>query len=230
MPTALRTSGNVMSGTIFVINPNSSRAVTAGIDAAMAPLRIPGGPPIACLTLEGGPAGIQTQRDVESVVMPLLELARSLEDRAAAFVIACFSDPGLQALREISARPVLGICESAALTAMTLGQTFGVIAILQTSIPRHLRGWGAMGIRERLAGEAAIGLNVADLGDASTTLARMVAAGQRLIDERGAQVIVMGCAGMASYRQALQDALGVPVVEPSQAAASMAIGRSLLGY
>ena len=219
-----------MSRTIYVINPNSSRTVTAGIDAAMAPLRLPGGPRIECLTLEAGPPGIQTQRDVESVTMPLLELARSLEDDAAAFVVACFSDPGLHALREASAKPVFGISESAALTALTLGQTFGVIAILQTSIPRHLRGWGAMGLRDRLAGEAAIGLNVADLGDASTTLSRMVAAGRRLIDDHGAQVIVMGCAGMASYRQLLQQQLGVPVVEPSQAAASMALGRVMLGW
>ena len=219
-----------MPQTIYVINPNSSRTVTAGIDAAMAPLRLPGGPRIECLTLEAGPPGIQTQRDVESVTLPMLDLARSLEADAAAFVIACFSDPGLHALREASAKPVFGISESAALTALTLGQTFGVIAILQTSIPRHLRGWGAMGLRDRLAGEAAIGLNVAELGDASTTLNRMVDAGQRLIDDHGAQVIVMGCAGMASYRQSLQQQLGVPVVEPSQAAASMALGRVMLGW
>lgn len=219
-----------MPRTIYVINPNSSRTVTAGIDAAMAPLRLPGGPCIECLTLDAGPPGIQTQRDVESVTMPLLDLARSLEDDAAAFVIACFSDPGLHALREASARPVFGISESAALTALTLGQTFGVIAILQTSIPRHLRGWGAMGLRDRLAGEAAIGLNVADLGDASTTLSRMVDAGRRLIDDHGSQVIVMGCAGMAAYRQSLQQQLGVPVVEPSQAAVSMALGRVLLDW
>ena len=219
-----------MPRTIYVINPNSSHTVTAGIDAAMEPLRLPGGPRIECLTLEAGPPGIQTQRDVESVTMPLLDLARSLEADAAAFVIACFSDPGLHALREASARPVFGISESAALTALTLGQTFGVIAILKTSIPRHLRGWGAMGLRDRLAGEAAIGLNVADLGDASTTLSRMADAGRRLIDDHGAQAIVMGCAGMASYRQSLQQQLGVPVVEPSQAAVSMALGRVLLGW
>jgi Asp/Glu/hydantoin racemase len=219
-----------MPSTLYVINPNSSTVVTEGIDAAMAPLRLTGGPQIECLTLAAGPLAIQTQQDVESVVPPLLSLARSLEDRAGAFVIACFSDPGLHALREASMRPVFGICESAALTALTLGQTFGVIAILQTSIPRHLRTWGAMGLRDRLAGEAAIGLNVGDLADASTTLVRMVAAGKRLIDERGAQVLVMGCAGMVRYREALQDTLGVPVVEPCQAAASMALGRSRLGW
>lgn len=219
-----------MQPVIFVINPNSSQVVTDGIDAAMEPLRIPGGPTIECLTLASGPPGIQTQADVDGVVMPLLALARSVEDRAAAFVLACFSDPGLHALREATRKPVFGISESAALTAMTLGQTFGVIAILDTSIPRHLRGWGAMGIRDRLAGEVAIDMNVTDLASGSSTLERMIGAGRRLRDEHGAQVIVMGCAGMASYRDGLQQALGMPVVEPSQAAASMAIGRVLLGW
>lgn len=218
-----------MPPVIYVINPNSSTDVTAGIDAAMAPLRVVGGPSIECLTLAEGPPGIQTQRDVDGVVVPLLALARSLEARAAAFVIACFSDPGLHALREATAKPVFGISESAALTAMTLGQTFGVIAILGTSIPRHLRGWGAMGIRDRLAGEVAIGVEVTDLARGGT-LDRMIAAGMRLRDEHGAQVLVMGCAGMAGFRDALQTAVGLPVVEPSQAAAAMAIGRVLLGW
>ena len=219
-----------MQRTIYVINPNSSQTVTDGIDAALGALRLPEGPAIECITLAEGPAGIQSQSDVDGVVMPLLALARKLEEHAAAFVVACFSDPGVHALREVTDLPVLGISECAALTAMTLGQTFGVIAILETSIPRHLRAWGSMGICDRLAGEIAIGMNVTDLAHGAGTLERMTAAGRRLRDEQGAQVIVMGCAGMASFRGPLQDALDIPVVEPSQAATSMALGRVLLGW
>jgi Asp/Glu/hydantoin racemase len=58
----------------------------------------------------------------------------------------------------------------------------------------------------------------------------MCDAGEKLRDEHGADVIVMGCAGMASFRRPLQDALGIPVVEPTQAAVSMAIGRVKLGW
>jgi allantoin racemase len=219
-----------MKPTIYVINPNSTRAVTAGIDAAMAPLRMVGGPAIECLTLDAGPPGIQTQHDVESVTLPLLQLAASLQPRAAAVVIACFSDPGLHLLREAWPVPVLGISECGLLTALTLGQRFGVIAILPTSIPRHLRTYGAMGLRDRFAGELAVGLQVTELGDRELTLARMIATGRRLRDEQGADVIVMGCAGMAAYRDALQQAVGIPVVEPSQAAVAMAIGRVQLGW
>ena len=215
---------------IYVINPNSTQRVTDGIDAAMAPLRMAGGPQISCLTLTNGPAGIQSQHDVESVTMPLTMLARSLEEKASAFVIACFSDPGLYAVREAVTKPVLGIMECGILTALTLGQRFGVIAILDSSIPRHLRTYGAMGVNQRLAGELAIGLSVTELSQFDRTLARMVHTGKRLRDEKGANVIVMGCAGMALYRNPLQDALGIPVVEPSQAAAAMAIGRVQMNW
>ncbi|MFJ3047881.1 aspartate/glutamate racemase family protein [Herbaspirillum chlorophenolicum] len=216
--------------TVFVINPNSTQRVTDGIDAAMAPLRMAGGPAIECLSLQSGPPGIQTQHDVESVALPLASLARSLEARAGAFVIACFSDPGLFAVREAVKAPVLGIMESGILTALTLGQRFGVIAILDASIPRHLRAYGAMGVQSRLAGELAIGLNVTELSQYERTLERMTEVGRRLCDDKGADVIVMGCAGMAVYREPLQQALGMPVVEPSQAAAAMAIGRIKMNW
>ena len=91
-----------MSGTIFVINPNSSADVTAGIDAAVEPLRSSDGPEIACLTLAEGPPGIQSQRDVDGVIEPLLKMAAKLENAASAFVVACFSDPGMHSLREQS--------------------------------------------------------------------------------------------------------------------------------
>ena len=219
-----------MTPTIIVINPNSNEAVTAGIDAALEPLRMAGGPAIRALTLKEGPPGVQTQHDVESVTLPLARLAQSLEAQAAAFVIACFSDPGLHVVREAVKRPVLGIAECGVLTALTMGHTFGVIAILETSIPRHLRLWGAMGVTDRLAGELAIGLTVAELADRERTLKRMIETGKRLRDERQAHTIVMGCAGMAVFRDPLQDALGIPVIEPTQAAATMALGRVRLGW
>ncbi|HMO27821.1 aspartate/glutamate racemase family protein [Enterovirga sp.] len=218
-----------MSRSIYVVNPNSNKAVTAGIDEAVERLRIDGGPAIEALTLEDGPPGIQSQRDADGVVAPLLRLASTLEDEAAAFVIACFSDPGLHALREQSARPVLGIAECGVLTALTMGQRFGVIAILPNSIPRHLRAFGAMGVSGRLAGELAVGLTIAELADDRNTLLRLVQVGRRLRDDYHADTIVMGCAGMARFRRRLEDAVGLPVIEPTQAAVGMAMARVLLG-
>ena len=117
---------------ILVINPNSTETVTQGIDLAMEPLRMANGPAIECVTLKQGPPGIQTQADVESVVAPIGEMVRKRDNDCSAFVIACYSDPGLHAARELTAKPVLGIAECGILTAMTLGHRFGVISILNS--------------------------------------------------------------------------------------------------
>lgn len=219
-----------MTDSILVINPNSTEAVTRGIHEACEPLRIPGGPAIECVTLKEGPPGIETQQHVDSVVGPLIRMVSERERDHAAFVIACYSDPGIHSVRELTKKPVLGISECGILTALTLGQKFGVIAILRKSVARHLRYIGALGVADRLAAELPIGLGVTELTDEKKTFGRMVEVGGKLRDDHGADVVVMGCAGMARYRKPLQDAIGVPVVEPTQAAVAMAIGRVRLGW
>lgn len=211
---------------LIVINPNSSQTVTDGIAVAVAPLHSLG-IPIRCLTLAQGPPGIESQKQADLTIAPMLKLAAAQKD-AAGYVIACFGDPGLHALRDQTPLPVLGIQESAVTTALTLGQRFGVIAILPASIPRHLRAFGAMGVLDRLAGDRALGLGVADLADPDKALSAMITTGKRLRDDDGANVLIMGCAGMAHYRAVLEDETGLPVVEPCQAAAAMALGQIAL--
>lgn len=212
---------------LVIINPNSSETVTAGIDAAVDPLR-PFGTQIRCHTLAEGPPGIESQRQADLTIAPMLRLAEAQAD-AAGFVIACFSDPGVQALRDKVDLPVIGIREAAVLTALTLGERFGVIAILPNSIPRHLRAFQGIGVQERLAGDRALGLTVADLADPDICQSAMICTAQRLRDDDGADVLIMGCAGMARYRPVLEAETGLPVVEPCQAAAAMALGQIALG-
>jgi Asp/Glu/hydantoin racemase len=219
-----------MATHILVINPNSTVAVTRAIDDAMAPLRGPGGPEIECLTLAEGPPGIESQTDADGVILPLCQTIREHEADASAFVIACFSDPGLFSAREATAKPVLGIAECGILTALTLGHRFGVISILARSVPRHLRYIAAMGVGQRLAGDLPIGLGVTELADAQAALSRMIDVGRKLRDRHGAEVLVMGCAGMARYRADLEKEIEIPVVEPTQAAVAIAIGRVRLGW
>jgi allantoin racemase len=217
-----------VSSRIVVINPNSTAAVTVAIDRALEPLRMAGGPAIECLTLPEGPPGIETQAHVEQVVQPLCRLVRARAD-AGAFVIACFSDPGLHLCREATARPVLGIAECGLLTALTRGERFGILAILRTSLPRHLRYVRQLGLAERFAGDLPLGLGVVELADEDRTFARMAEVGARLRDRHGADVLVLGCAGMAQYRGPLEQELQLPVVDPTQAAVAMAIGTVRLG-
>jgi allantoin racemase len=187
---------------ILVINPNSTQAVTDGIDKAMEPLRMAGGPTIECVTLKEGPPGIETQAHVENVVAPISATVKGRDNDCSAFVIACYSDPGLHAAREVTTKPVLGIAECGILTAMTLGQRFGVISILKKSVPRHLRYVGQMGVADRMAGDRAIGLGVVELSNEATTFARMAEVAAELRDEDGADVLIMGCAGMARFATA----------------------------
>ena len=208
---------------IMVINPNSNRVVTAGLAEALKPLMFADGPEIVCETLAEGPFGIESQADADSVTMPLRRFVES-DNGSAAFVIACYSDPGLHVCREATARPVLGIAECGVLTALTRAETFGVIAIAQRSIRRHLRYLRQMGLMDRLAAERPLDMSVAETASGEDTLARMILIGRALKDEDGAGAIVMGCAGMARHRKALQDALGIPVIDPTQAAVTMALG------
>ena len=213
--------------TLIVINPNSSDHVTRGIDPATDPLRS-FGIPVRCLTLAEGPPGIESQKQADLTIAPMLRLAASQHD-AAGYVIACFGDPGLHALRDQTGLPVVGIQEAAVMSALTLGQRFGVIAILPSSIPRHLRAFGAMGVLGRLAGDRALGLGVAELADPDKSLAAMIDTGRRLRDADGADVLIMGCAGMAQYRETLEREPGLQVVEPCQAGVARALGQIGLG-
>jgi allantoin racemase len=208
---------------IRVVNPNSNEAVTRGLDAALDALRFDNGPEIVCSTLAEGPFGIETQADVESVVMPLRALVAA-DNSSDAFVIACFSDPGLHVCREQTSRPVFGIAECGVLTALARADRFGVIAIGQRSIARHMRYLRQMALIERLAGERPLEMSVAETASGEGTLRRMIEIGRALKEEDGAETVVMGCAGMARHRRPLEDALGIAVIDPTQAAVTMAIG------
>ena len=208
---------------ILVVNPNSTEAVTRGLDEALRPLAFAEGPEIVCTTLAQGPYGIETQADVESVALPLRRLVEG-DNGADAFVIACYSDPGLHVCREGTDRPVFGIAECGVLAALARADRFGVIAIQSRSIGRHLRYLRQMGLMERLAGERPLEMSVAESAAGEKTLDRMIEVGTDLRDKDGAEAIVMGCAGMARHRRPLEEALGVPVIDPTQAAVAMALG------
>src|SRR5437660_718922 len=101
-----------MSDRILVINPNSSEVVTRGIDAAMEPLRLPGGPAIECVTLKEGPPGIESQAHVEQVVGPIGDMVRKRDNDCSAFVIACYSDAGLPVVEPSQAAVSMAIGRS----------------------------------------------------------------------------------------------------------------------
>ncbi|MBV0893294.1 aspartate/glutamate racemase family protein [Paracoccus sp. Z118] len=208
-------------GPILVINPNSNEAVTAGLDAALEGFRRAGAPAIECVTLREGPFGIESQAQGDLLIAPLLRLVESRPD-AGAIVIACYSDPGLDSVRSITRAPAFGIQESGVLAAMARGDRFGVVAISGGSVGRHRRYMRRMGVLDRCAGDRPLDMTVDESARGEATFGRLVEVGQALIGD-GAEALILGCAGLARHRAPLEAELGVPVIDPTQAAVGAAL-------
>lgn len=206
---------------ILVINPNRSEACTAGISAAVAPLRFAGGPVLDVVTMKEGPPAIYTWRDWHAVVEPMCRMVEVSD--ADAFVVACASDPGIEAVRTATAKPVFGIFRSAVAAAVARAERFGVIAIVEASKARHRAALRALGLQDRLAGEIALNVSMETLLDPAAARSALIGAGRELA-ALGAETIILGCTGMAYHRLAVEGAVGLPVIEPAAAAAALAIG------
>lgn len=212
---------------ILVINPNSSVSVTRSMETCLQPVIAATRHEIFCTELKKSPPGIETDEHVAEVIPHVLDAVRTSD--ADAFVLACFSDPGIAEVRAATRRPVAGIAESAYLAALGLGRRFGIISLGPSSIARHLRYLKALDLDHRLAGDRSIDMTVVQLmtTDVVETVART---GRLLRDEDKADVVILGCAGLGSYRAALQEALGLPVVDPVQAGVALAATHLDLSY
>jgi Asp/Glu/hydantoin racemase len=206
---------------ILLLNPNRSIACSAGIDAAVAGFRHAGGPAIDVATVADGPPGIYAWQDWHAAVAPLCRAVAA--QPADAYIIACASDPGLEAVREVTPRPVLGVFRCAVAAALMRAERFGVIALADASIGRHALALRAIGVESRLAGEVAMNTSIEALLDPHAARAALIAAGRSVLAQ-GAGVVILGCTGMAGHRAALEEALGVAVIEPCQAAVAQALG------
>jgi allantoin racemase len=205
---------------ILVVNPNSSVTCSDGISAALAPFRLAGGPDFDVMTLREGPPAIYDWRDWHRVVEPLCRLIE--REPADAYVIACASDPGIEAARATTRRPVFGVFRCAVAAAVARGERFGVIAIVDASKARHLAALRAMGLEDRLAAEVALNVSMDTLLEPEAARTRLIEAA-RGCAAAGAETIILGCTGMAHHRVAVEDAIGLPVIEPCQAAAAIAL-------
>ncbi|WP_421781179.1 aspartate/glutamate racemase family protein [Kiloniella litopenaei] len=205
---------------IQVINPNSSREVTDTIEESIQDLSSKMNLEIRCSQLDKAPSAIETNEDVE--IAGKLINAEIKASNADAFVIACFSDPGVKQLRAKDHRNVYGIAETAMLIAALHQGNFGIISILSDSIPRHQKQVQDLGIDTRLAGDLALNLGVLELADEDKAKPRLLEVGSELKNNMYAGSIILGCAGMGKYQHWLQEKLDIPVIDPCRAAITMA--------
>jgi allantoin racemase len=201
---------------ILVINPNTTVEMTKQIELAMNAVKR------ADTVLEvtnpvAGPAGLSSGYDEVIASYELVKMVQSARDEGYdAIVIACYSDPGIVAAKEICDFPVVGIAEATMHMACMLGRKFTVLTTSQARVPSKEAYVWANGLGSRLASVRPLGVSVVETShDPQKTKDAVLAVARTAIDEDGAEVIILGCAGMAGYAEELAQELGVPVLDPN---------------
>lgn len=199
----------------LVINPNTTQWMTDAVARGAARAFQP---PWEFRTLHppGGPASIESWLDTNLAATASLALIKD-HPHMDGVVIACFGDPGLFALREVLDVPVVGIAEAAALTSCMLGLKFGVLVGEHKDVPSLENVLWSYGLEKRCAGLEPIGIPILEMGgDPGATLESLTAASKNLL-ARGAESVLLGCAGLSDYQSDLARGLQIPVVDPVEA-------------
>jgi len=204
---------------IKVINPNTTLSMTEKIgDCARSVASA--GTVIEAVSPSMGPASIESHYDEALAVPGLLEqVAIGERGGADGYVIACFGDPGLDAARELASGPVVGIAEAAMHTASFLGRGFSVVTTLGRTRGRAWELAARYGMSSFCRNVRACEIPVLDL-DIPGSQAREVILQEckRAVEDDEAEVLVLGCAGMADLCSYLSAQVGVPVVDGVAAA------------
>lgn len=209
---------------ILIINPNSDPGMTRTIEEAGRAFA-GGAFDVACLPTPGTPRFIDTYEDQALAAPGMAKLLRDNHEAFDAFVVACHCDPNLDLMKEIGRKPVVGIGEASMKMATMLGHRFSVLSTAARSIPNKealIERYGLRGQMASVRAPEAEGLE----GDLEE---RFFRAGRAAIDEDGAEVIVLGCAGLAGLDKRLQARLGVPVLDGVVCALIMASGMARYG-
>jgi allantoin racemase len=213
---------------ILVVNPNTSAAMTAGIAAAAQAVAAPG-TQILALQPDFGPRAIEGHFD-EAVAAAGVAATVRLAAPHDAVVIACFGDPGLDAAREVTAAPVLGIAEVAFHAATLLATGFSVVTTMTRTCVIAERLVQRYGFERSCRGIHGTDIPVLDLEHCSDdTAARIEAVARAALARDRSGAIVLGCAGMAALCRTLQQRLGVPVIDGVAVAVKFAEGLAALG-
>jgi allantoin racemase len=203
---------------IWVINPNTTKAMTAKIEACARAV-VPSDVAVEGITSEIGPESIESHYD-EALSVPgvLRAVQRGESEGVDGYVIACFGDPGLDAARELAAGPVLGIAEAAMHTASHLGSGFSVVTTLERTIGQAAHLAERYGMQRFCRGIHACEIPVLDLDTDPDARKVITEACREALEVDRSDVVVLGCAGMADMCREISAELGVPVVDGVTAA------------
>ncbi len=208
---------------IRVINPNTTQAMTDTIGTAATAVAAPG-TRIGATQPSSGPVSIESHFDEAVSVLGVIDEIRAGErDGVDAYVIACFGDPGLNAARELTRAPVIGIAEAAFHAATLISTRFSVVTTLPrtTIIAEHLLD--SYGMASRCRRVRAADIPVLELeANPDLALERIIEECLKAKQEDGIGAIVLGCGGMADLTPQISAAVGLPIVEGVTAAVKLA--------
>ncbi|MBC7001478.1 aspartate/glutamate racemase family protein [Photobacterium sp. BZF1] len=210
---------------IQLINPNTCQGMTDKIALCAQHIALPTTQITAC-SPEHGPETIECARDEVLASAGLLDVIRECEqetNKPDAYIVACFGDPALDAAKELTEAPVLGIAQAAFHAASLVAHRFSVVTTLARTIPTAEHLLQRYGLAERCCAIRAIELPVLALEQTdNATFQQLLAACRETLHYDGAEAIVLGCAGMSDLVSDLQSELGVPIIDGVTAAVSLA--------
>ena len=216
---------------ILVLNPNTSPSMTAEI-AAAAQAAAAASTELVCLAPRFGTAAIDSAAESYLSAVGVMDVVTSLLDSGAfdydAVVLAGFGEHGRDALAEMLSVPVFDIAECAAHVAHLIGRRFSVVTTLARSIAPIEDRLLLAGLDAHCASVRACGLGTAEVdADPAAAVKAIVDEAARAVAEDGADVICLGCAGMAGVTAAISHELGVPAVDG--VAAAIALAQAVVG-
>jgi allantoin racemase len=215
---------------ILVINPNSSESVTDHIRTQLMKIKR-ADTELTVINPEHGPVSIESAYDETIASFYILDLVKKANvDGFDAVVLACFSDPGLDAAKEISTIPVVGIEEATLHMAAMLGHRFSIMTGMRRRIPT--REWHVKlhGLNDCYASSPALEMSVLEM-DSEPVKAkeRILKLARKCVEEDRAEVIILGCAGLAGYAEDIERELGAVVLDPTSVAFKTAEAMADLG-
>jgi allantoin racemase len=215
---------------ILVINPNTSIPMTNQIRAALETIKR-SDTELTVTCPQKGPETIESAYDEAYAIPPTLELVKKADrDGFDAVILACFSDPGLDAAKEVAGIPIVGIEEATLHMAAMLGAKFTIMTPRRQRIPSKIEHVHLRGLSHFLASVRSLDLTVAETeSDPGKTKQRLIEVSQTAVEEDGAEIIIMGCAGMSGYAQEIEQTLNIKVLDPSAVALKIAEAMVDLG-
>jgi allantoin racemase len=211
---------------IKIINGNTCAPMTANIDATAQAVRLPQ-TQVVTVQPHRGPESIESFYDEYLAIPGILEQI-ILDRESDAFILACWGDPGIDAAREITPKPVIGIAEASLYVANMLAAKWSVVTTMHRVREMVEQTIQKTGLRDRCASVRTTELAVLDTEhNREATVQALLEAGRLAIATDGAEALCLGCAGMSGLDQQLEAILGVPVIDAVAAAVKLA--ESLIG-